>query len=117
MTWIRATHPYCFRSGQWARISGTTSLPGFPEGDRDCYLVEFADGVTDFWAVDAPGHGYEFAVTPLPPASVLHAREDRVKAAAGGPADAEGLSAAAGLPILQPASPPSRMIPSGRDLA
>lgn len=58
---IRATHPDAFRSGSWARLAGTAELPGFPEGDRCCYLVEFPDGVTDFWAVDAAEYGYEFS--------------------------------------------------------
>jgi hypothetical protein len=66
-TLIRATHRYAFRSGEWATLKGTTELPGFPEGDRKCYLVEFDDGVTDFWPVDDNTHGYEFAqVTPAP---------------------------------------------------
>ena len=59
-TLIRATCPGAFRSGQWARLSGTAALPGFPEGDRDCYLVEFPDGVTDFWPVQDWMRGYEF---------------------------------------------------------
>jgi hypothetical protein len=57
---IRKTHRYGFRSGQWAVLRGTASLPGFPEGDRDCYLVEFDDGVTDFWPVRDVDAGYEF---------------------------------------------------------
>jgi hypothetical protein len=43
---IRCMHPYGFRSGQWAELKGTTDLPGFAEGDRACYLVEFPDGGT-----------------------------------------------------------------------
>lgn len=61
---IRATHRYAFRSGQWARLRGTAALPGFPEGDRECYLVEFPDGVTDFWPVGDNRHGYEFSSEP-----------------------------------------------------
>lgn len=52
---IRATHPYSFRSGQWARLVSVTSGPG-----RECYLVEFPDGVTDLWVVADPAAGYEF---------------------------------------------------------
>lgn len=58
-TLIRALHPYAFRSGEWAELKGTTDLPGFPEGDRCCYLVEFPDGMTDFWPVKNSGYGYE----------------------------------------------------------
>lgn len=60
---IRATHPDAFRSGEWARLRGTTALPGFPEGDRVCYLVEFPDGAADFWPVGGPERGYEFSDT------------------------------------------------------
>lgn len=63
-TQIRATHRYAYRSGEWAALCGTTGLPGFPEGDRDCYLVRFPDGACDFWAVDAPAFGYEFREAP-----------------------------------------------------
>jgi len=55
ITLIRATHPYGFRSGQWAILRCV--VPG-PE--RDCYLVEFDDGVTDFWPVNDPSDPYEF---------------------------------------------------------
>ncbi len=57
-THIRAVQPEGFRAGEWARLRGTAALPGFPEGDRPCYLIEFPDGVTDFWPVE--GGGYEF---------------------------------------------------------
>lgn len=52
---IRGTHRYAFRSGDWAVIRAV--VPG--EG-RDCYLVEFPDGVTDFWVVNDPDEPYEF---------------------------------------------------------
>lgn len=52
---IRATHPYSFRSGEWAAL--LTTVPG---PDRECYLVQFPDGVTDFWVVGDPAAGYEF---------------------------------------------------------
>ncbi len=61
---IRGTHPYAFRSGEWAVLKGTTLLPGFPEGERECYLVEFPDGMCDFWAVSGVGYGYEFSEVP-----------------------------------------------------
>lgn len=52
---IRATHPYAYRSGQWATV--LTTVPG---PTRDCYIVEFPDGATDWWVVGDPDAGYEF---------------------------------------------------------
>ena len=60
VTHIRGTHPYTFRSGQWAEI--LTTAPN-PEGS-DCYIVRFPDGVTDFWCVEDPAEPYEFAPPP-----------------------------------------------------
>lgn len=56
-TLIRTRHPDGFRSGQWAALKCTV-----PSADRDCHLVEFPDGVTDFWAADDPDGQYEFAI-------------------------------------------------------
>lgn len=53
---IRATHPYAYRSGQWARLVGTMDDP---ETGRRCYSVAFPDGETDWWPVDDEAHGYE----------------------------------------------------------
>jgi hypothetical protein len=63
--YIRSTGRYAFRRDEWARLAGTTALPGFPEGDRVCYLVEFPDGVTDFCPV-AAAHGYEYEFSNSP---------------------------------------------------
>jgi hypothetical protein len=52
---IRSTHPAAFRSGQWAKVVAIV-----PSSERECYLVEFPDGATDFWAVNDPDAGYEF---------------------------------------------------------
>ncbi len=57
MTLIRHTHRYGFRCGEWAEL--LTTAPD-PEG-RDCYVVRFPDGVTDFWVVDDPCEPYEFS--------------------------------------------------------
>ncbi len=54
---IRGTHPYVFRSGQWARLVGTVDDP---ETGRRCYSVMFADGATDWWPVEDDAAGYEF---------------------------------------------------------
>lgn len=59
MNFIRHTHPDGFRSGEWAILRSIVPGP-----DRDCYLVEFADGVTDFWAVNDPAEPYEFTTGP-----------------------------------------------------
>jgi len=56
---IRHTHPYGFRSGEWATIRAVV-----PDKDREFYLVEFPDGVTDFWVVDDPDEPYEFQIIP-----------------------------------------------------
>ena len=56
MTLIRQMHPYGFRSGEWAMLRCIVPGP-----DRDCYLVEFADSVTDFWVVGDADAQYEFA--------------------------------------------------------
>jgi hypothetical protein len=58
-TLIRATHPYGFRSGEWAVLVAVV-----PTEARDCYLVEFPDGVTDFWPVHDPSDPYEFDGVP-----------------------------------------------------
>lgn len=54
---VRQTHPYGFRSGQWAQIVGVDeSVYG-----RPCFLVVFPDGATDGWPCVDPSAGYEFA--------------------------------------------------------
>ena len=64
---IRATHPYSYRSGEWAVITGTTVYP--PGIERACYTVRFPDGAEDIWVMDDSGepegyrHGYEFLMT------------------------------------------------------
>lgn len=55
---IRTMHRYGFRSGEWAKLHGTITDPGT---GRECYLVEFDDGATDFWVVNDPDGQYEFA--------------------------------------------------------
>lgn len=52
---IRQTHHYGFRSGEWADLLATVESYG-----RDCYLVKFADGVTDWWPTEDEHAGYEF---------------------------------------------------------
>lgn len=54
-THIRGTHRYAFRSGDWARLVAAVEIR-----DRDCWLVEFPDGVVDWWPKNDPDAAYEF---------------------------------------------------------
>ena len=54
---IRTLHPHGFRSGEWARLTGTATDP---ENGRECFTVEFPDGATDFWVMGDPDGQYEF---------------------------------------------------------
>lgn len=64
-TMIRGTHPYGFRSGQWAEL--VRIMPYTPEGNRhtrDCFMVRFPeDGFVDLWVVADPDARYEFRET------------------------------------------------------
>lgn len=55
---IRGTHPYVFRSGEWAQLVGTQDDP---ETGRRNYAVKFPDGAVDWWPVDDKAAGYEFS--------------------------------------------------------
>ena len=54
---VRGTHPYCYRSGEWAtiRMDDRREMDGEP-----CWLVEFSDGATDVRVQNDPVAGYEF---------------------------------------------------------
>ena len=52
---IRGTHPYCFRSGQWAHVHSRGYNDGVP-----VYIVVFDDGRTDLWPIEDATAGYEF---------------------------------------------------------
>ena len=52
---VRSTHPNGFRSGEWGRILTTVESHG-----RDCYLIQWADGVTDWWPVVDPSDEREY---------------------------------------------------------
>lgn len=55
---IRATHPYGFRSGQWAIVIGVVWSN---EHNRPCYKVIFPeDAVVDFWPLQDTSDSYEF---------------------------------------------------------
>ena len=57
MILIRATHPYGFRSGEWAELVGL-NFDHIPL--RPCFFVRFPDGVTDYWPVYDKNEPYEF---------------------------------------------------------
>lgn len=48
---IRYTHPYGFRKGEWATITGVLVLKPRGLGERMCYRVVFDDGVEDYIAL------------------------------------------------------------------
>lgn len=52
---IRATHPYGFRSGEWAEIREVVW-----ENNRPCFSVRFVDGAMDTWPIYDPADPYEF---------------------------------------------------------
>jgi len=56
---ILTQHPYAYRSGQWALITGTT-LIAVGKKLRECYLLRWPDGVTDEYAIEDPTAEYEF---------------------------------------------------------
>jgi len=52
---IRATHPYGYRQGRWAKIIEIEW-----ENNRPCFKVRFNDGKIDFWPIYDPADPYEF---------------------------------------------------------
>lgn len=52
---IRTTHPWGFRSGEWATLLTITQV-----NNRCCYVVIFPDGVTDSWVISDVMAHYEF---------------------------------------------------------
>jgi hypothetical protein len=54
-TYIRSNHWAAYHSGEWARI-----LTVAPSPERDCYVIEFPNGDTDYWPVEDPTAEYEF---------------------------------------------------------
>lgn len=56
---IRGTHPYSFRSGEWAKVKGIAMIqPDWVE-PRLAFICEYADGVIDYMAVDDFDSNYE----------------------------------------------------------
>ncbi|MGO1375117.1 MAG: hypothetical protein ACTHU5_00935 [Psychrobacter sp.] len=48
---IRATHPYGFRSGEWATIADMVMVTSINGTKRLNYMVMFDDGKVDYWPV------------------------------------------------------------------
>jgi hypothetical protein len=84
---IRGTHPYVFRSGEWARLVGTVDDPGT---GRRCYSVRFDDGATDWWPVGDEAAGYEFC----DPAGMVDELDDYLREQMGDPGFREAYEAA-----------------------
>jgi hypothetical protein len=57
---IRATHPWAFRTGEWATVLTTFVMSPPGREPRECWLVQFPDGQHDCWPVADALHGYEF---------------------------------------------------------
>ena len=59
---IRARHAASFRPGEWAAIVGVeVHTPTGLNSPRVCFVVEFRDGVRDYWPVENVTHEYEFS--------------------------------------------------------
>ena len=57
---VTGESPYLFRSGEWATIIGVQMVAPMGSEDRPCFVVQFRDGVEDYWPmVDAAAH-YKF---------------------------------------------------------
>jgi hypothetical protein len=63
--YVRGTHPYAFRSGQWAEVIGVGWLPrrhgSDPREPRPVFKVRFVDGKEDYWPVYDQVAGHEFS--------------------------------------------------------
>jgi hypothetical protein len=54
-THITSTHVYGFRYGTWAQLKQLVIISG-----RQCYQVQFDDGIVDYWPVEDPLDAYKF---------------------------------------------------------
>lgn len=52
---ITSNHVDGYRYGRWALLKGLTTLNG-----KECYIVQFNDGVIDYWPVVDPWDDYRF---------------------------------------------------------
>ncbi len=63
---IRGTHPYGFRTGEWARVLGVGQMAD--SEPRESIIVQFPDGEIDTWPVKDPLDPYETRDLPASPA-------------------------------------------------
>lgn len=57
-TFVRSSHPYAYKSGEWGQIVGEHERDG-----RRVWMIVWPDGSTDEWAADDPDANYEFSET------------------------------------------------------
>lgn len=63
MIYVRGTHRYHFRSGEWAHLFSIQH----DEHGRDIWIVEFPDGMADAWPSWDEAAGYEVLYKPKEP--------------------------------------------------
>lgn len=51
----RNTHPYGFRSGTWALVTGVAMMAPGSEQRRPIYILVYEDGTTDYVSFDTEG--------------------------------------------------------------
>jgi hypothetical protein len=66
MIYIRGTHPYHYRSGEWAHLFSIQHN----EDGQDIWIVEFDDGAMDAWPSWDTGAQYEVRVQVEAPESL-----------------------------------------------
>ncbi len=54
--YIRHTHPYGYRNGQWAEVFDVIIHTG-----RPCFVVRFIDNSFDIWPIYFDNEHYEFS--------------------------------------------------------
>jgi hypothetical protein len=59
---VRTMHRYGFRSGSWALVKAWVE----DAAEGPCWLVEFPDGVTDWWRCDDVDGQYEYRSAASP---------------------------------------------------
>lgn len=92
MIYIRGTHPYAFRSGEWAHLF---SIQHNDEG-QDLWVVEFDDGEMDVWPSWDVLAGYDVKVQIEP--ITIEESNDNQEYEGGGAATAAAKLILANLP-------------------
>lgn len=71
MIYIRQTHPYGYRSGEWAHLFSIQHN----EDGQDVWIVEFPDGAMDAWPSWDGDAGYDVRVQIEHPEEVDHGNQ------------------------------------------